>query len=81
VATLIRLARKVFTWLPGAQPNPHADPLTLRLKCKRCGSSDIWRIQAASGFYSEIMKARNMKPFECRMCRKMFYLRARRKDV
>jgi hypothetical protein len=54
-----------------------ADPQ--RLLCKRCGSADTWRIQADIGWYADWMRSRDMKPFECRMCKNRFYYRAARK--
>jgi hypothetical protein len=73
------LARKVFWWLPGVQSQPQVERRTQRLRCKRCGSFDIWRIQQETGWYADFMRARQKKPFECRMCRRVFYMNARRK--
>jgi hypothetical protein len=64
--------------LTGKAPAPQHDAKQ-RLICKRCGSSDIWRVQAESGWYADFMRSRNMKPFECRMCKHRFYYRAARK--
>jgi hypothetical protein len=52
-----------------------------RLICKRCGSPDTWRVQAEIGWYADLMRARDMKPFECRMCKHRFYYRAARKHA
>jgi hypothetical protein len=79
VPALIALARKVWSWMPGVESASQVERRTQRLRCKRCGSLDIWRIQSDSGWYGDFMRACCKKPFECRMCRHVFYINARRK--
>jgi hypothetical protein len=80
VSSLVALARKLWYWLTGKTPKRSLDRRKKRLRCKRCGSSDVWRIQADDGWYADLMRSRSKKPFECRMCRHVFYYLARRKD-
>jgi hypothetical protein len=49
------------------------------LVCKRCGSSDLWRIPDQTGFVAAIMRRLERKPFQCRACRWICYRPARRK--
>jgi hypothetical protein len=46
-------------------------------KCKRCGSSDLWRVFERSGVIARMMKFRGRKPFQCRACGWIFYRPAR----
>ncbi len=73
---------------PGARaPNEHlpeglknleqrkAPPLT----CKRCGSTDMWRIGEQKGIIAAIMRYYKRKPFQCRNCKWLCYRPARRR--
>ena len=71
--------RAFFTRFFSRAPDPPPQGKQQRLICKRCGSPDTWRIQDDPGLYADFMRARNLKPFECRMCRYKFYYRAARK--
>jgi ribosomal protein L37E len=44
-----------------------------RLRCKRCGSLDLWRIATQSGIVSAIMGLFGRKPLECRSCGRICY--------
>jgi hypothetical protein len=48
------------------------------LKCKDCGSSDLWRIDERKGIVAAIMRYRGRKPFQCRACGWICYRAARR---
>ena len=49
-----------------------------RMRCKRCGSDDIWRVSQKRGPIAEFMAFRKMKPFQCRSCLRHFYCHALR---
>jgi len=48
------------------------------LKCKDCGSSDLWRVDERKGIMASIMRYRRRKPFQCRACGWICYRPARR---
>jgi hypothetical protein len=48
------------------------------LRCKDCGSSDLWRIDERKGIVAAIMRYRKRKPFQCRACGWICYRAARR---
>jgi hypothetical protein len=51
-----------------------------RLNCKRCGSSDVWRIKSKPGFVAFFLERGGKKRFSCRSCGRIFYALARRKE-
>ena len=72
------LWRKIRSCFSGATDYLGLDRRKKRLRCKRCGSADVWRIQSEPGWYADWMRSRHKKPFECRMCKYKFYFLARR---
>jgi len=42
-------------------------------RCKRCNSTDLWRVSERSGFTAWIMRIREQKPYQCRACGWIFY--------
>jgi hypothetical protein len=49
------------------------------IKCRKCDSSDVWRIQSHDNAFSALFH-RGLKPFQCRACRYCFYHYARRRS-
>jgi ribosomal protein L37E len=50
-----------------------------RLRCKRCGSADLWRVGDRSGLVAMIMQFRGLKPLQCRACGWVCYKERREK--
>jgi hypothetical protein len=42
-------------------------------RCKKCNSTDLWRVPERRGFIAWIMRIREQKPYQCRSCRRIFY--------
>ena len=40
----------------------------LPLRCRKCGSLDIWRIQERTGIVAAVMKRQGRKLFKCMIC-------------
>ncbi len=70
----------------GQRPGAPAGPSTVierrktRVTCRKCGSSDLCRIEERSGIFASIMKFRGRKPHQCRSCGWIFYRPARRSN-
>lgn len=60
------------------QRPPAIDRRKDSVRCKSCGSSDLWRIDERPGIVAAIMRYRERKPFQCRACGWICYRLARR---
>jgi hypothetical protein len=60
------------------QPQTQVEKRKRPLRCKDCGSSDLWRIDERKGIVAAIMRYRKRKPFQCRACGWICYRPARR---
>ncbi|MES1261685.1 MAG: hypothetical protein ABUS49_08115 [Acidobacteriota bacterium] len=49
------------------------------IKCRKCDSTDVWRIQTKDNLFSRMFH-RGLKQFQCRACRYCFYHHARRRS-
>ena len=43
------------------------------VRCKHCGSGDIWRVAEQKGIIAAIMRLRGLKTYQCRGCKRIIY--------
>jgi rubredoxin len=60
------------------QPQTQIEKRKRPLRCRDCGSSDLWRIDERKGIVAAIMRYRKRNPFQCRACGWICYRAARR---